>query len=324
MIEWCGVCLQDGTKVIGSSVIESVPLCKGCVIAYGQEKEVLRDARQFLRDLDSEPEPAKDNPFFMEAHPPPPVKHLCLCGCGVAVMKGEEYIAGHTAQTVVPPPQNYPRHRESDKPLPRGTCEKCGKDFPIKDGNSGRFCGRPCYEDKSIVKRKSDGSLVALMVNAPRRRKAVLMKAAPQEIIPGKSLCACGCGGALPGFKHKFICGHKSNGALIPARPAKMTVDRSVTHREIVTTEPMPQSREIQQGRVQTILVPGAKLMHHVRITPEIANAVWKSLSMEEKFKIFDVDSMWEAYDDWMRTCLISKVLLVSPDDIPAPPQVKK
>jgi hypothetical protein len=47
-------------------------------------------------------------------------------------------------------------------------------------------------------------------------------------------------------------------------------------------------------------------------MTPKIAEAVWESLSKEQRYDLLDIDDMWHSgYDDDMRMRTVEKVLLV-------------
>ena len=71
-------------------------------------------------------------------------------------------------------------------------------------------------------------------------------------------------------------------------------------------------SNSVVLTRKRNIIIPGAKPTYHVELTPEIAQAVWRSLTKEERYDLLDVDSLWdEGYDDDMRMSTIEKTLLV-------------
>lgn len=39
------------------------------------------------------------------------------------------------------------------------TCKKCGKEFEVQGGASGKFCSRACYEGNSGMKVRSGGGV---------------------------------------------------------------------------------------------------------------------------------------------------------------------
>ena len=91
---------------------------------------------------------------------------------------------------------------------------------------------------------------------------------------------------------------------------ATVSVERSVTHSEKLTVS-APETREIALGRRATILLPGAKPQTQLELTPELAQAVWNSLSLEQKAKLIDVDDIFNSFDDDLRMDTVKNVLLV-------------
>jgi hypothetical protein len=130
--------------------------------------------------------------------------------------------------------------------------------------------------------------------------------------------CACGCGTEMFGL-HNYKRGHHPNST--STKLAKVTVERSLTQSTKVTVE---RGQEITLDRRVTILVPHAKPSMQVKLTPELAEAVWASLSLEQKAQVFDMEGLWREYDDDLRMMLVSKVLLLYPGDVkPAEGEVK-
>jgi hypothetical protein len=189
-------------------------------------------------------------------------------------------------------PAKPARFPKPAKVWPKGICEKCGKEFEIRPNGGARFCSRACYEGR-IVKQEL----------AP--------------VIPNQTPCACGCGEPVNGKTSRFVYGHGKRGwaktDIVPAKAiplhARTTVDRSITHREVITVEP---AGAHPQGRKPVILVPGQKPTSQFQITPQIANMIWKGMTKEQRYDLLDCDSLWnEAYDDDMRCECMKNILLV-------------
>jgi hypothetical protein len=101
--------------------------------------------------------------------------------------------------------------------------------------------------------------------------------------------------------------------APVDGHPTKTTVNRTLTVSETHVTESHPDAHVV--GRKVTILVPNQKPITQILMTPEIAQAIWKSLTKEQRYDIFDLDSLWDnGYDDDMRMRTVEKVLVVYTD----------
>lgn len=122
-------------------------------------------------------------------------------------------------------------------------------------------------------------------------------------------VCRCGC-------ENKFMPNSPRQVFILGHRPSKfkgqISIERSVTHTEKVVVE-APKTFTI--GRQVTLVVPHAKPTAQVALTPKLAQAVWESLTMEQKFKLFDVEGMWKDWDDDFRMSIVSKVLLLHPEN---------
>jgi hypothetical protein len=93
-----------------------------------------------------------------------------------------------------------------------------------------------------------------------------------------------------------------------------VSIEKSVTHSEKITVEECPSPIEIR--RKVEIIVPGEQPETQVQLTPEIADAVWKSLSKEQRYDLLDMDDQWDnGYDDDMKMLTINKVLLIHKAD---------
>ena len=68
-------------------------------------------------------------------------------------------------------------------------------------------------------------------------------------------------------------------------------------------------------GRRVTVYIPKAQPVTQIKLTPELAEAIWKSLTLEKKAELMDVEGMWRDFDDWTRMCVVNKVLLVDTED---------
>ena len=164
--EYCGVCLQDEVKVIASKVVNGVPLCKGCDLTYSNEPDVLRDAREFLRDMHSDSRPS-DVPG--ESGPaPPPITHKCICGCGATVSEAGMLLAGHSAKVFAKPAIELPKRGGTGlgnwkhQRVSPATIE--AKEAVLHVSDPATILHPPAI-------RKSDGSLVKLNVNPSDQRK---------------------------------------------------------------------------------------------------------------------------------------------------------
>jgi hypothetical protein len=146
--------------------------------------------------------------------------------------------------------------------------------------------------------------------------------------IIGEHLCKCGCGTKLYGV-HTVARGHKKrlkkSDAIVVAQPVKskgyeifdrskatrVSIKRSVTHSQEMTV-----SEAHEMGRQVTIIVPRAQPSTQVKLTPELAQAIWRSLSKEQRYDIMGVEDLWnEAYDDELRMSTMNKVLLINEDN---------
>jgi hypothetical protein len=75
MLEWCGICLQDQTKVVAEKVVSGVPLCRPCLETYSSEPRILKEAKNFLANIEDKPDTATFNETtedeIVEAGPSP-------------------------------------------------------------------------------------------------------------------------------------------------------------------------------------------------------------------------------------------------------------
>jgi hypothetical protein len=285
LLEWCGVCLQDDLKVMSIEVVSQVPLCQACKMNYGDEPAILEEARRYLKSIPQDKKPAP----FVEPGVEPDIKplaatviHKCACGCGTTISEKAKFAVGHSAKavwqpSVTPAPQ---------LPTPVIRVCACGCGFNLIVGEEKFIQGHPEH-------MKDDVEL-------------------------------CGCGKPL---KHAGRCKgmevireHNINTRVaVPAEMVPVTRTKSTTIKRTRTQTDevqIQQNHEVTMNRRVTILVPKAKEKTQVMLTPEIVDAVWKSLTMEQKFNIFGVEEMWGDFDDWLRMGIINKILLVEPDDV--------
>ena len=182
-------------------------------------------------------------------------------------------------------------------------CVKCGEQFEVKNGSAGMYCSRECYERK--------------VVPVP----------VPEVTVSGKPIKMCSRGCGKPSHRGRCKGQQRARQAAntpvhhrmkpeIAAQACAAIVSRSVEHsvtqtrKETVTVS--EQSHEMK--RKVTIIIPKLQPTSQVKITEEIAQAVWKSLSKEQRYDLMDIDSLWEDYDDDARMSTISKILLVHPE----------
>lgn len=107
--------------------------------------------------------------------------------------------------------------------------------------------------------------------------------------------CSCGCGTAIAADS-EWARGHK------PRKP-KAEV-------EVPTIE---RTERIVETRRKVTIIPSQDYPQtELRLTPAIAEAIWASLSKEQKYDILDTESIWrEGYDDDMKMGALNKILLV-------------
>lgn len=294
MLEWCGVCLQDDLKVMSIEVIAQVPLCQACKMNYGDEPAILEEARKYLKSIpdDKKPVPFVEPGVEPDIKPPAAtVVHKCACGCGTTINEKAKFAAGHSSKVVWSPPatpaQQLMTPPKSSHPTP-----------PVK-----RVCACGCGTTLIVGEDK-------------------FVQGHPETVVQDEELCGCG-----KPLRHKGRCKgvkvirdqHNMRvtvpADMVPMQTKSMTIKRTRTQTEEVQIQ---HNHEITMNRRVTILVPKFKEKTHVMLTPEIVDAVWNSLTMEQKFNIFGVEEMWNDFDDWLRMGIINKVLLIEPDAVEA------
>jgi hypothetical protein len=177
-------------------------------------------------------------------------------------------------------------------------------------------------KERKELQKRSPGPPV------PPTTKTVI-NAEPENGKPPKStvlatikMCSRGCGNPT----HRGMCKgqqktlqaknapvHHRMEPEVAAQACAAIVSHSVEHsvtqtrKETVTVSEQPH----EMTRKVTIIVPKAQPMSQVKLTPEIAQAVWKSLSVQQKYDLMDIEDLWNEYDDDLRMMTIHKILLV-------------
>jgi len=123
MIDWCVPCRQDHILRCGDQIVEGVPLCKACVVAYSKEPAVLAKARAWMQEHHGELSPAAQERIKrygdteLEDARPPAVKRFCVCGCGGELEGEANLLPGHTPKVIEPPKVELPTPRRYREPV---------------------------------------------------------------------------------------------------------------------------------------------------------------------------------------------------------------
>lgn len=156
----------------------------------------------------------------------------------------------------------------------------------------------------------------------------LLIKDAVQTYLPGhrpevdkvelKFICKCGCG--TPTRNARYLKGHGSRPTAAMNKPAE--VEKKVPIIDPIEVERVDLPKTSEDGvftvnRKVTILIPKLKHTTQVRLTAQVAQALWDSMTKEERYDLLNTDDMWyHGFDDSMRIDTMHKVLLVNPEAI--------
>lgn len=99
---------------------------------------------------------------------------------------------------------------------------------------------------------------------------------------------------------------------VISTQANKVTLERSVTHKETVVVE--KNKAAVMLIRRATIILPDIVPETQVLLTPVLARAVWGSLTKEQKFDLMNVEDIFDSFDDDMQMGIIHKIVLIDPD----------
>jgi len=208
-------------------------------------------------------------------------------------------------------------------------CVKCGDRFEVRGGAGGKYCSRECYEGKKPMAESAPpeaqkgfhvftpppcgcGRPATHRGRCSARRTQSLESGASSAIVPAQTLCACGKPAG-----HRGRCPGSRNAApkeeIVLRKGKEVHVQRSVEHsvtqtrKETVTVS--EHAHEI--SRKVSIIVPKAQPVTQVELTPQIAQLIWKSLTVQQKYDLMDCEGMWNDLDDEFRMSVINKTLLV-------------
>lgn len=172
----------------------------------------------------------------------------------------------------------------------------------------------------------SAGNAAGAFKKLPAKKPTVPIRP-PRQAVVAKKLCACGCGTTFQATSNaqKWVRGHKPgklaiqqspkiNVAIVHKPKPSVSIERSVTHSQKMTVSANSNENEfaIELGRRVTVIIPRAQPTTQVRLTPELAQAIWKSLTVQQKYELMDCEGMWNDFDDECRMSVVNKVLLVN------------